>query len=156
MLVDHQLWIIKAAVILIVAFIIVVVEIPIPWWSSGFGSDTVINWFETGRSSGTVQIWPWAGVGRSTEKVFGGSASWSVLRVVSDCCSIRVADGYRRGVPATCPRVLSGVGRSYRVDARNVVVSIGPVVAGISRPARRRCSVHSSRGRRFQFSQAVC
>lgn len=156
MLVDHQLRIIKAAVIFIVAFIVVVIEISIPWWSSGFGSDTVINWFETGWRSGTVQIGPWTGVGRSAKKVFRGSGSGSVLRVISDGCGIRVADGYRRGVPATCPRVLRGVGRSDRVDARDVVVSIRPVVAGISRPARRRCSVHSPGGRRFQFSQAIC
>lgn len=156
MLVDHQLWIIKAAVVFIVAFIVVVVEIPISGWSGRFGSDTVINWFETGWSSSTVQIWPWTGVGGSTIKVFGGSVSGSILRGVSDGCSIRIADGYRRGIPATCPGVLCGVRWSDRIDARDVVVSIGPIVAGISRTVRRRCSIHSPGGRSFQFSQAVC
>lgn len=147
MLVDHQLWIVKAAVIFIVAFIVVVVEIPISGWPGWFGSDAVINWFETGWSSGTVQIWPWTGVGGSAIKVFGGSVSGSILRGVSDGCSIRIANGYGRGVPATCPSVLRGIGWSDRVDARDVIVSIGPVVAVISWTVRRRCSVHSPGGR---------
>ena len=89
-----------------------------------FSNLPVIDWFETGRSSGAVQVGPGTGVSGSTKEIFGGSAGGSVLGGVPDGHGIGVADGYGWGVPTSGPRVLSG---SDGVDARDVVVPVGPV-----------------------------